>query len=497
MLKKLAGETALYGFSTIIGRLLNYLLIPIHTAAFLPKENGINVLLYSYVGIANVIFLYGMETAYFRYSRENEKHFFNIIQSSIIISSLFLGSIIFLYSGTIMNFIGFPGKGEFVQWMAILMATDAIFAIPFARLRYENRALKFVSTKIILILINVFLNIIFLLYLKPLHEGSIQGPDFLKYIYNPEIGVGYIILANLFANLSLIILLKNSWKGFHFNFNFKEFKMLWIYGYPIMFMSLASTINSFLDRILLSKILPKNYYENLTTESIVGIYGNAIKLAVFMSLAIQAYKYAAEPYFLSKTEGKEDKNNLALATHWFMIICLLLWVGISGNLSWIKILFLRQEIYWIGISIVPIVLLGNLFLGLYYNISVWFKLNDKTHFGSYITLAGLGINLLGNIIFIPEFGFIACAYSFLASTIFMTALCYVLGEKYYPVPYKVKNALAYILWGLICIYFPQLILKNIPEYISGNLGFLLFLISILFFEIRWKDGKPFIPKINE
>lgn len=494
MLKKLAGETALYGLSTILGRLLNYLLIPIHTAAFMPAENGINVLIYSYVGIANVLFLYGMETAYFRFSRENEKVYFNLIQSIILISSVFFGFLIFIFSSPIMHFIGFEGKESYIQWMALLMATDAIFAIPFARLRYENKAVKFVTTKITLILINVLLNIFFLLYLKPLHEGLIQGPSLMKNWYSPEIGVGYIILANLFANLCLIFLLRKTWKNFRFQYDFQKFKMLWIYGYPIMFMSLATTINSFLDRIILSKTLPAGFYPNLSTESIVGIYGNAIKLAVFMSLAIQAYKYAAEPYFLSKSHGKEDKNNLALASHWFLIICLLLWVGISTNLSWIKVLFLRQEIYWLGIGVVPLVLLGNLFLGLYYNISVWFKLNDKTYFGTYITLLGLAVNLIGNILFIPRFGFMACAFSFTFSTALMTALCYLFGEKYYPVPYKIKKAIIYLIFGGICIYLPQELAKNIPAYIAGNCGFLVFLMSIFALELKWKNGKIIIPK---
>lgn len=493
MLKKLAGETALYGLSTIIGRLLNYLLIPIHTAAFMPKENGINVLLYSYVGIANVLFLYGMETAYFRFSRENEKYYFNIIQSFIILSSFIFGGLIYFFSDTIIEFIGFQGKGDFVKWMAILMATDAIFAIPFARLRFENKALKFVTTKIILILANVILNIFFLLYLKPLHEGTIHGPNFLKNLYSPEIGVGYIILANLFANLSLFIWLKSSFKNFKFTIKFKEFKTIWIYGYPIMLMSLATTFNTFLDRILLSKLLPDNFYDGLSTEAIIGIYGNAIKLAVFMSLAIQAYKYAAEPYFLGKANGEKDKTNLALATHWFLIICLILWVGISTNLSWIKILFLRQPIYWLGISIVPIVLLGNLFLGLYYNISVWFKLIDKTKYGTLITLVGLIFNAIGNLIFIPKFGFQACAYSFLFSTFLMAGICYLIGNRYFPVPYRLVQGLIYLIWGGICIYLPNSLYQNKPEYIGGNIGFFVFLISIFILEIKWKNGKPFIP----
>ena len=454
VLKKLAGETASYGISTILGRSLNFLLVFIHTAAFMPGELGINIKLYSYVALANIIYTYGMETAFFRFAPENQTKYYNIIQSAVIVSSLFFSGILIIFSSPIIAYLGYAGKETFLIWLALIVAIDAITAIPFARLRLEKKTLRFVKAKIINILINVFLNILFLLVLKKIAEGdyftSLQ--PIAQKLYNPKIGAGYIFLANLIANATFFYFLRPEFRDFKFQFDKQEFKKLWIYAYPIMIMLIASTFNMVFDRMLLERLLPEGFYPNRTSQEALGIYGNVYKLSIFMSLATQAFRYAAEPFFLSKTGDKNSPEVLADVTKWFLITCIFIWLGVSLNLDWLKMLFLRQKIYWEGITVVPVLLLANLFLGVYYNISVWFKLNNKTYFGTLITFIGLGITIIANIVLIPRIGYMGCAVAFLISCFSMTALCYWLGQRYYPVPYKIGSALGYIISAGLLIY---------------------------------------------
>jgi O-antigen/teichoic acid export membrane protein len=454
VLKKLAGETASYGISTILGRSLNFLLVAVHTLAFMPQEMGINVKLYGYVAIANIIYTYGMETAFFRFAPENKTKYYNIIQSSIIVSSIFFSAILIIFASPIIAYLGYPGKETFLIWLALIIAIDAITAIPFARLRLEKKTKRFVKAKIINILINIFLNVLFLLVFKKIAEGDyfISLQPIAQKLYNPKIGAGYIFLANLIANATFFYFLRPEFRDFKFQFDKQEFKKLWIYAYPLMIMMVASTYNLVFDRLLLEKFLPEGFYPNRSSQEALGIYGSVYKLSIFMSLATQAFRYAAEPFFLSKTGDKNSPETLADVTKWFLITCIFIWLGVSLNLDILQRLFLGQKIYWEGIAVVPVLLLANLFLGIYYNISVWFKLNNKTYFGTLITFIGLAITIIANIILIPRIGYMGCAVAFLISCFSMTALCYLLGQRYYPVPYKIESALGYIISAGLLIY---------------------------------------------
>jgi O-antigen/teichoic acid export membrane protein len=492
ILKKLAGETLSYGFSTILGRSLNFLLVFVHTQAFSPAESGINVKLYGYIAVANILYTYGMETAFFRFAKEAPLKYYRLILSAILVTTTFFTLLLFVFADPLISELGYPGKGIFLQWMALILMIDSITAIPFAKLRLEHQTRKFVKAKISSILINVGLNLLFLMVFKPIHEGHLgQGlPEFMKSLYSPGIGVGYVFLANLISNLSLFYWLKLEFSQYRWEWDWKLMKSLWLYAYPLMLMSLAAMFNLMFDRLLLEELLPVNFYANRTSQDALGIYGNCYKLSVFMSLAIQAFKYSAEPFFLGKKTAENSKENLALITHWFVIVCAFLWIGVSSNLFWIKKLFLGRAIYWEGIEIVPILLLANLFLGIYYTQSVWFKVKDKTYVGTIITLIGLLITLVGNVIFIPKFGYMACAWSFLASSIVMAALCYIGGQMYDPAPYQWKKALSYLFLGFAAIqlknYLPQ---WDIPLLFSENLGFLIFFLIILWSEFSFKNGK--------
>lgn len=493
VLKKLAGETASYGISTILGRSLNFLLVFIHTAAFVPSELSVNVKLYSYVAVANILYTYGMETAFFRFAAEDKHRYYNIIQSAIIISTGIFSAILIIFSTPIINALGYPHKELQLIWVALILAIDAITAIPFALLRLEKKTKKFVFAKISNILINVGLNIFFLLGLKKIAEGdyltSLQ--PFASSLYVPSIGAGYIFLANLVANAAFFYFLRDEFKVFRFQFNKEVFSKLWIYAYPMMIMGFAGMVNQVFDRMLLEEFLPTGFYPGRSSEDALGIYGNVYKLSIFMALSTQAFRYAAEPFFLSKTDDKNSPETLALATKWFAIVCIMIWLGVSLNTDWLKILFLRKKIYWEGISVVPILLLANLFLGLYYNISVWFKLNNKTYFGTYITIAGLSITVLLNIVLIPHFGYMGCAIAFLTSCFTMTALCYYFGQKYYPVPYQLGSIFGYLLSAGILIYFSgQITISNLWLSVPYHASLLILYIAVLVYLER----KTIIPQ---
>ena len=490
ILKKLAGETLSYGFSTILGRSLNFLLVFVHTRAFLPAELGINIKLYGYMAIANIFYTYGMETAYFRFAKEAPQKYYNIILSAIIATSGLFTLILFVFSDPIMVQLGYAEKGIFLKWLAIILGIDAITAIPFAKLRLENKIKTFVSAKIISIFINVGLNLLFLMLLKPMHEAK-WGPTFLQNWYDPSVGAGYIFLANLIGNACLFYWLRKEFRDYRWTWDWIEFKVLWVYSYPIMLMSLAAMFNLMFDRLLLEEYLPTGFYKGRTSADALGIYGNCYKLSVFMSLAIQAFKYSAEPFFLGKKSKENSPETLALVTHWFIIVCTILWVSVSVNLFWIQEIFLRRSIYWEGIDVVPILLLANLFLGVYYTQSVWFKKTNKTYVGTIITLIGLGTTLLGNIIFIPMYGYMACAWSFLFSSMLMMLLCYVGGQKFDPVPYRWKEGLAYLIVGFVAIQMGQkiIIYASLPKFIAQNIGFACLLIYLVVREFSWRDGR--------
>jgi O-antigen/teichoic acid export membrane protein len=454
VLKKLAGETALYGLSSIVGRLLNYLLVPLHTAVFATAEFGVNAKLYAYVAFLNVLYTYGLETAYFRFaSKAKDDNYYNVALTSIILSSSLLSGIIIIFSPQIASALGYPDRDQLVRWLAIIVAIDAIVAIPFAKLRLEKKAKTFALARMANILLTVFLNIFFLIFCKDIYEGKyLQSlKPLVETIYFPSLGIGYIVLSNLIANAAFFLLLYRSFLQFRFRLDKQMLQSMWIYAYPILIMSLAGTTNLMTDRILLETFLPQNFYPGKTPAEALGIYAGCYKLSIFMTLAIQAFRYAAEPFFFSQSEDKNAPGTFALVTKWFIIVCVLIWLGVSVNLDLIS-LFLRGKDYREGLAVVPVLLLANLFLGVYYNLSVWFKLTDKTYYGTYITLTGAAITVIGNILLIPVLGYMGCAYTFLLSCVVMTVMCYVLGNKYYPVPYDVKSAATYIISAALLIY---------------------------------------------
>ena len=486
VVKKLASDTALYGISSIVGRFLNWLLVAVHTRVFdQPKLLADNNQLYVWVILLNILYTYGMETAFFRFAKkENRQAYFNLILTYIILSSVLFSLIIFFYATPIINWMGFPGKERLIVWFAIILATDAIAAIAFVKLRAENRAKRFVFVRITNIFINIGLNAFYLIFCKYIHEGLFleSWKPFADYFYNPSIGPDYIVWANFIASIVTILLLWKEFVDFRFSFDFAKFKPVLIYAYPLLFMGLAGAINQTADRLMLTKILPEGFYKGLTSDDAFSIYANVYKLSIFMLLVVQAYRYAADPFFFSKAEDKNSPSMLALATKWFTIACILIWVGVSINIDLISLILGKN--YRSGIIVVPILLLANLFIGVYQNISMWFKLSDKTHFGTYFTIIGMVITVILNIILIPIWGYVGCAITFAISSFIMMVLCYYYGQKYYPIPYELKSVITYlIIAGIFIVISWQIKIESLMFSIPFHILLtLIFVLGIVFSE---------------
>ncbi len=445
----------LYGVSTILGRLLNYALVPLHTFVFEnTAQYGAITKLYAYVAILNVIYTYGLETAYFRFvsrrknDEEGMKQVYDSAVTSVLLSSFILSAIIISFSEGIAGLIGYPDAGQIIVWLGLIMFTDAIMAIPYAKLRQENRPLKFAVTKISSIGITVLLNLFFLLGLPVLKDYS---PIF-EAMYAPELGVGYVFLANLIGNATIPLFLWKSLAQLKLRIHWPTLRQMLLYSYPILIMGLGGMINEHLDKLMLEELIPVGFYPDHTPAEALGDYGACFKISVLMLLAIQAFRYAGEPFFFSRAEDKEAPALFAKVMHYFTILSVLILLGVSLNLELIGDIFLQNPGYRDALYVVPFLLLAKLLFGVYTNLTVWFKLTDKTKYGTYFSILGAIITIAGNILLIPVLGYLGSAVTSIACFLIMCVVCYVYGQKYYPIPYNFKPSLLYTLTALALIY---------------------------------------------
>ncbi len=492
LLKKLAGETALYGLSSILGRLLNYVLLPLHIDVFYgfsTAEYGVLTLFFAFAAFLNVIFTYGLETAYFRFASrkdQNSHEIYNLVLSQVLISTLVLGGLGLVLAPWIVDALNFADRTAIFRALILIVSIDTLLAIPFARLRQEHKAVFFVSTKMINIGLNVFLNVFFLIFCRNVYEGywfeSLK--PVVVTIYHPDLGIGYVFLANLLANAFVILLLYRSFLIFRFRFDWAKLRPMLVYAYPIMLMGLAGMINQMFDKILLEYLLPENFYPGLTSKDAVGIYGACAKLAIFTTLAIQAFRYAAEPFFFGQAQDKKAPELFARVMRYFVIVCVLLWLGVSLNIDILKMIFIRNPDFYPALGIVPVLLLGNIFLGIYYNLSVWFKLSDQTYFGTWISVGGAVLTVLLNFIFVPLLGYVGSAWVVLIAYFSMSVACYILGQRHYPIPYHLGSAFGHLALGGVLIVISQLFT---PEslFIGTLFNFGLLVVYLLY--VLWTE----------
>lgn len=453
-LKNLAGQTAIYGLSSILGRSINFLLIIIYTAYLSEADLGSFTSIYALVGFLNIVFTYGMETTFFRFATGKNldpKKVYNTTQTLLFFSTLGLGSCLYLMAPFLAEWMNYPNQAYLFRWTALILSFDAVLAIPFAKLRLENKALVFAGAKIFNILLNVGFNLLLIVFIPYLIISGQVQEGFLW--YDSTWGVEYILLSNLLANGLIIPFVW--WKAgfFKFQMDSELLKPMWNYSIPLLFMGLAGVTNELISRLLFEYLLPGNYYEGLSSREAAGIFGANFKLAILMNLVIQAFKYAAEPFFFKKAGDKNSPELYAKVMQAFVWFTSLLMVGISVNLFWLGPFFLRSESYGIGLHIVPTLLMGYLLLGVYFNLSIWFKITDKTSYSFWITLIGAVISIAVIIVFVPILGFMGAALSTLTSYASMCVICYYFGQRNYPIPYATGRLLAYLTGGFCLSYF--------------------------------------------
>jgi len=442
--KKLLSDTAIYGVSSIVGRFLNWFLVPYHTGIFEPAEYGIVSNLYSYVAFALIILTYGMETGFFRFASRSENPG-KVYSTSLI--SLFSTSVIFLlivwvFRDDMATAMQYQGHSEFIWWLALTVSLDAVTAIPFAQLRLQNRPVKFAFIKLINIGLNIGFNLFFLsvcpLILK-YHPDSVIG-----YIYHPEIRVGYVFIANLLASISTLILLYREILFIRFSFDKKLLIKMLDYSFPILLVGLAGMVNQNIDKILIPFLIPAD--QNPMFQ--LGIYGANYKLAVLMNMFIQAFRYAFEPFFFSRSSKESDDNPVIYATvmKYFIIFGLIIFLGMMLYIDIFKHLINSQ--YHVGLKVVPLILIANLFFGVFFSVSMWYKLKDKTWYGVYISLIGAAITLILNFLLVPVMGYMGSAIAALCCFFVMMVINYLWGQKFYPIPYDLKRIATYFLIAL-------------------------------------------------
>ncbi len=484
-LKKLAGQTAIYGLSSILARSINFLMIFIYTSYLNKEVVGSFTGIYALIGFLNIIFTYGMETSFFRFSTGKNldpDKVYNTTQSLLITSTLILGSGLFLAAPWLAELLNYPGQAYLFRWTALILSFDAILAIPFAKLRLSNRAFAFAGAKMINVLLNVFFNLLLIVWFPLLISGGFMENGFLG--YKLDWGVEYILLANLFANGLIIPYVW--WKVGFFSFSLDKeiIRPMWKYSIPLLFMGLAGVTNELVSRLLFEYLLPPNFYPGLSARAAAGIFGTSIKLAILMNLVIQAFKYAAEPFFFGKSSDKNSPQLYAKVMHAFIIFCSALMIAISVNLDLIAYLFPKGEGYDSAFFIVPILLMGYLLLGIYFNLSIWFKVTDKTKFSFWITLVGAFVSLIAIFTLVPVLGYLGGALSTLTCYLVMTALCYYYGQKHYPIPYQTGRSIVYLLlaFGLSYAGFFLTLDSSIFGFLAKNSLIVLFLILVGFLE---------------
>ena len=443
-IKQLFGQTAVYGMGIVLPRLLNYLLLtPFYTRIFATGEYGIVTELYAYVVFLLVVLTYGTETGFFRYASNSDQK--DSVYSSILVavfstSALFV-VVVFSLVRPISESLGYAGNPEFIRLLCLIVALDAFTAIPFARIRLLNKPLKYALIRIAEVVVNIGLNWFFLFYCAR-HTDS----AFVSKVYDPSIGVAYVLISNLTASVIKMILLSGEIyavvKG---KIDLSLLKVILKYSYPLLIAGMAGTVNEALDRVLLKHLIdPSN-----DPMSQLGIYGANFKIAVLMTLFVQMFKYAAEPFFFSKSNDADAKQLYADILKFFIIAGLLIFLGVMLYINTFK-LFIGVD-FREGVGIVPVILMANLIMGVFFNLSIWYKLTNKTMIGAMLVTVGALITIVVNVLFIPRFGYYASAWGHLICYTVMVILSYLLSRKHYKIPYDIKRILGYI--AVVVLFF--------------------------------------------
>ncbi len=471
--RKLGGQAIIYGLGNIVPRVLNYAVLTFYyTRRFSVEEYGIITELYAYVAVLMVLLTYGMETGLFKFSagesRKNLVYTTSLI--AVIVTSFIFVIVIQVFKNGIANWIGYGGNPEYIFYLGLTVALDAISAIVFAKLRIENKVKKFAILKIINVLVTVFFVFLFL-EIMPKISALTEQVWYVTYL--KDIEVGYVFIANVLASFIILILLLWDIKGGKFEVNIAVLKSLLLYSIPLLISGLAGIFNETIDRILMRRLLPVD----LNPLYELGIYGANYRIAVLMTIFVQMFRYAAEPFFFNLYKSKDAKVIYANVLKYFVIFLMSVFLCVALCIDFFK--YFIDKSYYEGLGIVPVVLLANVLVGILFNVNMWYKLTGKTMYGVYITGLGAFLTIVLNIIFIPLYSYYSCAWIHLGSNLIMVILTYYFGQRFLRIEYDIKKISIYISLAL-GLFFLGLVLRTEKEIVNIATGLFLLLLYLVY-----------------
>lgn len=492
--KKFAGQTAIYGLSTIISRMIYFVLTPIYTRALPVGGNGVFTAMYANASIVNAILAFGMETTYFRYLQkraDNKQQVYNNAFGLVIAVTLVFLAFCLLFLDSVINYMqagvtkDHADYAYYVKCFLVILVADAFCVIPFAKIRADGRPVKYAFIKCTNILFVVLFNLFFLFGIPLIIKHHLPGALWMAGWYRPH-WVGYVFLANAFASIFTIFLLLPEVVQLKLKFDGAMYKEMFLYSWPILIANISFIINESLDKAMLKHMLPQSI-----SDRDVGIYGTCAKIAIFLSIFVQAFRLGAEPFFFSHAKNKNSGDTYARIMNYFVIVVAVITVGVVANVDLLATIILGKHIrevkshlvpntFWEGLGVIPPLLFGYLSLGIYMNLSVWYKLSDQTKYGLYISGIGAILTIVLNWLFIPKYSYMASAWiSFIAYAVMMV-LSYLWGQRNYPIPYNLKKNLVYIIISAVFVYLSFYIFKH--NIFIGNAFLILFVVGTYFAE---------------
>ncbi len=454
-------DTAIYGLSSIIGRFLNYLLVPLYTAQFSAASGAYGIItnIYAYVALAMVLLTFGMETTYFRFTNKTHTDSETVYGTTLITVgsiSLLFAILVLLLLSPISQLMGYGDHPDYVGVMAVTIAIDAFLCIPFAHLRQQRKALKFAALKLLNIMVSILLNLIYFYFM--------DGKD-----------VGYVFYINLACTVMLAVCLITEYTGFRWRLDTKLLRTMLSYSWPILVLGIAGILNQTADKMLFPYI-----YKGSDMHAQLGIYGACSKIAMIMAMITQAFRFAYEPIVFAGVKDKDQREMYTKAMKYFIIFTLLAFLIVVGYIDLLKYI-VRNPDYWVGLKVVPIVMAAEIMMGIYFNLSFWYKIIDKTIWGAIFSGIGCAVLLAVNIIFVPKYGFMACAWGGFAGYGVAMIASYFVGQKYYPLNYPLKDIALYV-WLTIMAFTVMVIVRGSQSLLvslSVNTLFILLFVVVI------------------
>ena len=459
-LKTIFKDTAIYGLSSIVGRFLNYLLVPLYTAKFSAASGGYGIItnIYAYVALAMVLLTFGMETTYFRFTNKTHTDSETVYGTTLIsvgTVSLLFAVLVLLLLSPISQLMGYGEHPDYVGVMAATVAIDAFLCIPFAHLRQQKKAMKFAALKLLNIVMSILLNVFYFVWMN--------GND-----------VGYVFYINLFCTAMLAVCLITEYTGFRWKLDTQLLRTMLSYSWPILVLGIAGILNQTADKMLFPYI-----YQGADMREQLGIYGACSKIAMIMAMITQAFRFAYEPIVFAGVKDKDQHEMYTQAMKYFVIFTLLAFLLVVGYMDILKYIVRNQD-YWVGLKVVPIVMAAEIMMGIYFNLSFWYKLIDKTIWGAVFSGIGCLVLLVVNIVFVPKYGYMACAWGGFAGYGVAMLASYFVGQKYYPLAYPLKEIGMYVVIAVVLTMAMYKVHEDQPMWLSLTVNTLLILIFVAY-----------------